>query len=768
MVTMWLLNFLSRVLKPRPNREDSISLFEPTPSIYGRGDEIEEIFEHVVAHSFSVTIVCGPSGVGKSTLLRELQVRLSGPNSMTGFHEIGDPQEDPVLYCLSDVLRSAGIARSVSQLAGLRGLDGRDFGDIANSLATRAAPLIKLPGMPPGLGLLLDMVKLSLGNFGSLKQKTPSTKPQIFESTVSALRSKSSDARIILFIDNLERSVAQETWRLIEHALRHQEILRPIHVVGAWKTTPENSSAFDAISRTLREYGSFTKQLAPLPDETVENWLHSKVPAFRSIPLEERSRIVAGCAGLPAVVEGLVVALKDENRLISEASSVVAELLERRYLVFDAWLENESASRVVYLLAKLRHPSSRELTTRILNMDGPAVGKVLGDLVRLGLLREVKNHIEFTHETKRDYALKKAETTLGNGALTILQSIYRFYVDTACPEDPASEEFRFFEFAASVSRSLTLPPVETQLLAHAAEFGAPKEDIAEHTVLPIWQESEVRSVPLGIQMFACSRILRDSARDVVSSKAVQILVRAVLQDPNRRSRPEGYRCALVTAALACAKLDDELEFRFAEELIDLGVPECSTTKSKFETNVVLSGLIVARYVARSVSEQPSCSRLPSVVKYLNNLVDQSSSIAILRRMTALDLVHLTRCALACGDFDSGTAFVGLLRDLRAADPSDHEVADAFSLAISSLIQLALALAAIGKKGTVRFGEELGNLIGSLMVEAGGIQDQFPDIPASERVLQVASAFSEAVDGASSPLRKHQDKDKGRHDNRKKK
>ena len=277
MVTMWLLNFLSRVLKPRPNREDSISLFEPTPSIYGRGDEIEEIFGHVVAHSFSVTIVCGPSGVGKSTLLRELQVRLSGPNSLTGFHEIGDPQEDPVLYCLSDVLRSAGIARSVPQLAGLRGLDGRDFGDIANSLATRAEPLTKLTGMPPGLGLLLDMVKLSLPNLSSLKQKTPTTKPQIFESTVSALRSKSSDARIILFIDNLERSVAQETWRLIEHALRHQEILRPIHVVGAWKTTPENSSAFDAISRTLREYGSFTKQLAPLPDETVENWLHSSL-----------------------------------------------------------------------------------------------------------------------------------------------------------------------------------------------------------------------------------------------------------------------------------------------------------------------------------------------------------------------------------------------------------------------------------------------------------------------------------------------------------
>ena len=164
--------------------------------------------------------------------------------------------------------------------------------------------------------------------------------------------------------------------------------------------------------------------------------------------------------------------------------------------------------------------------------------------------------------------------------------------------------------------------------------------------------------------------------------------------------------------------------------------------------------------------------MPSVVKYLNNLVDQSSSIAILRRMTALDLVHLTRCALACGDFDSGTAFVGLLRDLRAVDPSDHEVADAFSLAISTLIQLAVALAAIGKEGTVRFGEELGNLIGSLMVEAAGIQDQFPDIPASERVLQVASAFSEAVsetvDGASSPSRKHQDKDKGRHDNRKKK
>jgi hypothetical protein len=131
--------------------------------------------------------------------------------------------------------------------------------------------------MPPGLGLLLDMVKLSLPNLSSLKQKTPTTKPQIFESTVSALRSKSSDARIILFIDNLERSVAQETWRLIEHALRHQEILRPIHVVGAWKTTPENSSAFDAISRTLREYGSFTKQLAPLPDETVENWLHSSL-----------------------------------------------------------------------------------------------------------------------------------------------------------------------------------------------------------------------------------------------------------------------------------------------------------------------------------------------------------------------------------------------------------------------------------------------------------------------------------------------------------
>ena len=277
MVTMWLLNFLSRVLKPRPNREDSISLFEPTPSIYGRGDEIEEIFGHVVAHSFSVTIVCGPSGVGKSTLLRELQVRLSGPNSLTGFHEIGDPQEDPVLYCLSDVLRSAGIARGVPQLAGLRGLDGRDFGDIANSLATRAEPLTKLTGMPPGLGLLLDMVKLSLPNLSSLKQKTPTTKPQIFEPTVSALRSKSSDARIILFIDNLERSVAQETWRLIEHALRHQEILRPIHVVGAWKTTPENSSAFDAISRTLREYGSFTKQLAPLPDETVENWLHSSL-----------------------------------------------------------------------------------------------------------------------------------------------------------------------------------------------------------------------------------------------------------------------------------------------------------------------------------------------------------------------------------------------------------------------------------------------------------------------------------------------------------
>ena len=218
----------------------------------------------------SVTLLGGDSGIGKSTLLREVIARLTAcPDMIVGFHEAPSSDRDPLLYALKNLLSKVYTVDGISTQ--LRIACEKLKGELSLSgLKSFLLGVLKTVSDSPGLGLL---AKVAVGVFEWASDRTASLEatlpnsllPQLgydaFNDIYQILHTALPDKHLVLVIDNLSASADSVTAdvrgfgsldTIHDFLSQSYPTSSRIHMLFSWKLNEHTRKAFVSIANTTR------------------------------------------------------------------------------------------------------------------------------------------------------------------------------------------------------------------------------------------------------------------------------------------------------------------------------------------------------------------------------------------------------------------------------------------------------------------------------------------------------------------------------------
>ena len=242
-------------------------------SCWGRGDEIERLSEPIEKRKRSITLVYGDSGIGKTTLLRELHKRLAGEGIFRGFYECQrGAGADPLLRCLNSLLRDqVYTVESWPQLVGHGIAKVKDRLRDPDKLQQLSAGALAAAGEAPIIGKFAKVVSKSFGAVADFagpgiqvsKELITRLPPEVFGDVVDILLASFPDHRLVFLIDNLSADAESQsnvsgTTRATDALLSYIETdfrsTDHLHFVVSWKHIAKTGRA----SKNCRRHSSNT------------------------------------------------------------------------------------------------------------------------------------------------------------------------------------------------------------------------------------------------------------------------------------------------------------------------------------------------------------------------------------------------------------------------------------------------------------------------------------------------------------------------------
>jgi predicted ATPase/signal transduction histidine kinase len=369
------------------------------PAFQGRTQELDALVAAVERVERTgvpeLVLVTGYSGIGKSSLVRELFGRRLPPSALTASGKFGDLESDDphatLMGAFGELCRWV-LARPGSELGDWRSALLRALGSNAGvvlELVPEIEPIIGAQPLPAAL-------------------PTEEARNRIYVSFRQFLRACSERRRpLIVFLDDLQWLDAASLG-LIEHLLLDQE-LEGVLLIGAYRT--ENMAGDHPLQSALtrlREGGRAvsTVELAPLPTSEVAR-LVSGLLFSPFQPTVELARVVEQkTGGNPFFVHQFIVALVEEELLwFDQASSAWAWDLPS--IVAKGPTDNLT-DLLLERLARL--PAETQRALEILSCLGvPSPAALLAELsgITIEALRErlgVAENAEVVKKTQEGYA----------------------------------------------------------------------------------------------------------------------------------------------------------------------------------------------------------------------------------------------------------------------------------------------------------------------------------------------------------------------------
>ena len=404
----------------------------------------------------SATLLFGDSGIGKSTLLREMERRLSAQDGFTaGLYECAVGDSDPLLRALDRLLRQiytvagtldqieiacqnlknqlsisglkdfllAGL-RTTGEVAGLGPLAKiatQSFGWLADKATALDAsvPSGFLPKL--GIGVFRDILKI-------LQTALPGRKLVFLLDNLSApFESLTAEGRGSSAIDTLQTFISQDYGQA-----------RCIHFLLSWKLTPKTQKVFDELETALQEYGGRVIQLGPMTKEGVAAWMTDDFSWFAGLDEAERQRVVNMSGGLPQIVAGWRESGMQSGQ-VEELQDVADSVRAGKYRYLARMLEQAPVRERELILAVclVEHPlSAAELAELLRRPPGAEEEQACFDSLRAWagkhLLRQhVGSPVRFSpeHEKKREVALDSLNGTMADGGRSVHERAHDFLLD---------------------------------------------------------------------------------------------------------------------------------------------------------------------------------------------------------------------------------------------------------------------------------------------------------------------------------------------------
>ena len=419
---------------------------------WGRADEIESILVPILDRAeHSAVILYGDSGIGKSTVLEEVRLRLGSlPGVILGFYKTPQTDPDPLLHVLDALLSQIyTVQHSLDQLriAAEKSKAVLSLSNVKGFLLT----VLKTMGESSGLGLFAKGVSEAAGwakDNISLDASVPSTLlPKLgyeaFRDILKILITALPDQQFVFIIDNLSAPAESVTAGIrgfgsLDTVLSFMSLSYPeterVHLLFSWKRAPHTEPAFRALAGSWQEYGGELRHLKPITSgAALRQWLSSEFTWFAGLENSRQESVLKIAGGLPQVI-----AEWRRAKLLSfdsaELERRAADIRERRYGGWGQVLESAGREerRTLLCLALMGHAMPVSALAELSGQDSQACIDVLRIWTDRDLLQSQyleRQHLPvytFEHENKRWVALRYLPATFPDGAQEVRQSAYEF------------------------------------------------------------------------------------------------------------------------------------------------------------------------------------------------------------------------------------------------------------------------------------------------------------------------------------------------------
>jgi hypothetical protein len=453
---------------------------------YGREDELAFLRGRIDG-TRSVTLVIGDSGIGKSTLVDELRMRLAGPAVFVGAYEAqrGDGA-DPLVRCLASLLD-----RHVSGVEGWQGQVHAAVQRLWRNLKnperlrnfflglTRAAgelPYVKEFGKAASEAITAVTHITGVGE-GLPAEWTIRLPSEVFRDVTAILLDAFPGTRLVFIIDNLsadaealtnEPGTLRTTDGLLSFLTTHLTRSSGLHFVMTWKDVDATAPVLEKLSGQIREYGGDVLRLAPLGDDAMAALLASEFPWFVKLSSADRSRVVRLTAGLPAVAQwwsSRGIAGFDVEGL----RNLAREAISRKYQSLERALRQSLHPSLLYQLVTMPKIPPVTHLAQITGGSSEQVRAVLRSWTDMRLLRREGAAYRFDHETKQLVAYSAALTTLeADARLGAARDLVHFYLSHAgFAQADHPDAGKYVGWALSVARGAGFPSPELKAIFYA-------------------------------------------------------------------------------------------------------------------------------------------------------------------------------------------------------------------------------------------------------------------------------------------------------------
>jgi AAA ATPase domain len=298
-----------------------MALMTESVLVWGRGREIQDILRPILdREKRSAVLLYGDSGIGKTTVLREVKTRLIIPGVVIGYHETSQADSDPLLRTLDDLLKQIYSREGSSKQILIACEKAKSLVSVS-ALKDFLLATMKAFGDSGGLGAFAKGVTSFVGwasdKISSLDAAVPAAfVPKLgveaFAEILNLLRTALPNEQLVFLIDNLSapaEGVTAEirgfgTFDTIQ-AFLSQRYSRTegVHFVFSWKLSGRTNTVFHTLSSTFREYKAVLQPLRPISEtEELSSWLRHEFAWFRELNPVQQRQIVGLTGGLPEIV----------------------------------------------------------------------------------------------------------------------------------------------------------------------------------------------------------------------------------------------------------------------------------------------------------------------------------------------------------------------------------------------------------------------------------------------------------------------------------